>query len=189
MGGNGVGSSHLRGVLAQLEPGARVYLVVETSTIRRTSEELRADDDADPTSSRLVPAEGGLLPYRTVLGNLAHAHRGSKLSRRSIESSVEGPARDFGLGDVLERFPYELTPGRRRLAGLAKAMCCYQLPRVIVLEDAEGLPPWGGLLEQCHAPGLASVALLLVTDDANRAPGFGALTIGPSQDGDADART
>lgn len=120
---------------------------------------------------RLVPAEGGLLPHLTVLGNVMHGlrttHTVTKQAARE-ESLVK--VISCGLEDVQDRYPHEITPGRRRLAGVARALGAY--PRAIVLEDATGLPTWGSLLSIRPNPDLASAALLLITTNASRTTGF-----------------
>ncbi|HSV67762.1 MAG TPA: hypothetical protein VLJ59_17920 [Mycobacteriales bacterium] len=121
---------------------------------------------------RLVPAEGGLLPYLTVLGNLVHGGRAAHrfTQRAAAEEGCRAVGSRCGLDDVLDRYPHEITPGRRRLAGLARALCAR--PTAIVLEDAAGLPTWGALLDLDHNPELLSAALLLITPERGRALGF-----------------
>jgi ABC-type thiamine transport system ATPase subunit len=120
---------------------------------------------------RLVPAEGGLLPHLTVLGNVVHGHTVThRVTRRAAEDESRVTAARCGLEDVLDRYPHEVTPGRRRLAGVARALRAH--PAAIVLEDAAGLPTWGSLLRFDHNPELWSAALLLITTDPARTTGF-----------------
>jgi ABC-type nitrate/sulfonate/bicarbonate transport system ATPase subunit len=122
---------------------------------------------------RLVPAEGGLLPHRTVLGNLVHGNRiGRIIPRATAVEEIALTATGCGLDDVLDRYPHEITAGRRRVAGLARALCGLPAVTTVVLEDAPDMPTWPNLLEAVHAPELYSVALLLLTHDAERAAGF-----------------
>ncbi|MFI7066516.1 hypothetical protein ACIBL3_36350 [Kribbella sp. NPDC050124] len=121
---------------------------------------------------RLVPAEGGLLPHLTVLGNVVHGHTVThRVTRQAAEEHSRLTAEWCGLEDVLDRYPHEITPGRRRLAGVARALRAE--PRVIVLEDAGGLPTWGSLLGLRPNPELGRAAMLLITTDPERATGFG----------------
>jgi ABC-type taurine transport system ATPase subunit len=127
--------------------------------------------------TRLVPAGGGLLPHLTVLGNLLHGHRtGPGASRDTAAEECNASARRLGLGDVLERHPHEITAGRRRLGGLARALSAH--PCAIVLEDSPGLPTWGSLLEAAHDPDVLSAGLLLITGTRARAAGFGEVVDG-----------
>jgi len=121
---------------------------------------------------RLVPADGGLLPHLTVLQNLVRAHRLARRQvprRRAVEACREWAAQ-CGLDDVARRYPHELTPGRRRMGGVARALSSEA--EVIVLEDAVGLPTWATLLNLEHNPDLLGKALLLITPDRERATGF-----------------
>ena len=120
---------------------------------------------------RLVPAGGGLLPHLTVLGNIVHGHCSThRVTRRAAADECRATASRCGLDDVLDRYPHEITPGRRRLAGMARALRAH--PAAIVLEDAAGLPTWGALLRFDLNPELLSAALLLITTDESRTSGF-----------------
>ncbi len=122
---------------------------------------------------RLVPADGGLLPHLTVGQNLVRAHRVARrrVPRGRAAEACQVCASRCGLDDdVLRRHPYEITPGRRRLAGVARALCAEAA--VVVLEDAAGLPTWKAVLNLEHTPELYWPALLLVTSDERRADGF-----------------
>ena len=120
---------------------------------------------------RLVPAEGGLLPHLTVLGNIIHGHTVThRVTRRAAADESRVTASRCGLEDVLHRYPHEITSGRRRLAGVARALRAH--PAVIVLEDAAGLPTWDSLLRFDRNPELWSAALLLISTDPSRTSGF-----------------
>ena len=156
----------------------RALVVADAATARQCADLITgidepADDVVATTSGtvRLVPAEGGLLPHLTVLGNAVHGHTVThRVNHRAAAEESRFTAMRCGLGDVLDRYPHEITPGRRRLAGVARALCAR--PAVIVLEDAAGLPTWGSLLRLDRNPELWSVALLLITTDPNRTTGF-----------------
>jgi ABC-type thiamine transport system ATPase subunit len=160
----------LPGLPAQLRLaiGKQLALVVADAATARFAADLITgleDPPADVVVKaggpvRLVPAEGGLLPHLTVLGNVVHGH--------TVTHRVTAGL--CGLGDVLDRYPHEITPGRRRLAGLARALRADRA--VIVLEDAAGLPTWGSLLQYKSNPLLKSAALLLITTDIARTDGF-----------------
>jgi ABC-type nitrate/sulfonate/bicarbonate transport system ATPase subunit len=149
----------------------RAVVVTEPAVARRLAD---AVIELAGVPVRLVPAEGGLLPHLSVEGNLAHAYRARGLPRRDARAEAHGTASRCGLGDVLRRYPHEITPGRRRLAGVARALC--GRPGAIVLEDAPGLPTWAVLLDLAnvaeHLPDLLSAAVLLIAPDQARAAGF-----------------
>src|SRR5262249_54883220 len=116
-----------------LRPGDRCALIVsDRGQARRLADAIAGLDDpsAGPVVSgdggvRRVRAEGGLLPYLIVLENLVHGNRVSRkvpVPRRTAVDECRDTASWFGLDDVLKRYPYEITPGRRRLAGLARAL-------------------------------------------------------------------
>ena len=156
----------------------RALVVADAATARQVADVVAGLGEPPPGAIvessgtvRLVPAEGGLLPHLTVLGNIVHGHTVThRVTRRAAADECRVTATRCGLEDVLERYPHEITPGRRRLAGVARALRAH--PAVIVLEDAAGLPTWGSLLRFDHNPELWSAALLLVTTDPARTTGF-----------------
>lgn len=156
----------------------RAVVVPQAADRRRLADIVSGLEDPPPDAIvlaggpvRLVPAEGGLLPHLTVLGNVVHGHLTTRsITKQAARDQSRVQAIGCGLEDVLDRYPHELTPGRRRLAGVARALGAY--PRAIVLEDANGLPTWGSLLSIRPNPDLASVALLLITTSTSRTTGF-----------------
>lgn len=181
-----VASGLARTLCGQVESGRRVAAVVPSPTLRTVANRIVATMPRG--SCRLVPAEGGLLPHRTVLGNLVHGNRiGRIVPRATAVEEVALTASGCGLDDVLGRYPHEITAGRRRVAGLARALCGLPAVTAVVLEDAPDLPTWPNLLEGVHAPELYSVALLLLTYDAGRVDGFDlVVTESLSPQGDSD---
>lgn len=138
--------------------------------------------------ARLVPSDGGLLPNLTILRNILYTEcvvlrRPSEHPEKEVRHAT---AVTFGLNDVLDRYPFEVTVGRRRMAALARAL--RGGPSVVVLEDAPDAPTWGALLgadqfrrdaepelPMAESPVelLTGVAAVLVTCDPERAHGFG----------------
>jgi ABC-type taurine transport system ATPase subunit len=162
----------------ELELGERRALVVrDAAAVRRLADLVAGLEERPPGAVvkasdpiRLVPVEGGLLPHLTVLGNVVHGHVVShRVPRRAVEDECRQAASKCGLEDVLERYPHEITPGRRRLTGVARALAA--APAAVVLEDAPGLPTWGSLLSFPYAA-LSRPVLLLITTDAARTAGF-----------------
>ncbi|MFI5711363.1 hypothetical protein [Kribbella sp. NPDC051620] len=162
----------------QLVRGEQRALVVQDATTARLLADLISGlEEPSPNATiecsgaiRLVPAEGGLLPHLDVLGNIVHGHTVThRVTRRAAEDESRETAARCGLGDVLDRYPHEITPGRRRLAGVARALRAH--PTAIVLEDAAGLPTWGSLL-WFENPELWFPTLLLITTDPARTTGF-----------------
>lgn len=132
---------------------------------------------------RYVPAGGGLFPHSTVLDNVAyHARRGGRESYGLAKAKARREASGFGLDDVLHRYPHEITAGRRKLAGLMRALS--QRPALLVLGDADDLPRWGALLAttgyrptnsrtSARTPELlAGAATVLLTTSARRSFGL-----------------
>jgi ABC-type taurine transport system ATPase subunit len=162
-----------------IEVGEQRALVIPTAAAARRLADLVTGVEDPPDGAvvktggpvRLVPAEGGLLPHLTVLGNVIHGHTVAHRVTREVAKSLSTQTANWcGLEDVLHRYPHEITPGRRRLAGVARALRAE--PRVIVLEDAGGLPTWGSLFGLQPNPELKRAALVLITTDPERTAGF-----------------
>jgi ABC-type histidine transport system ATPase subunit len=160
----------------------RALVVADAATARQCADLIAGIDEAGDDvvvkaggAVRLVAAEGGLLPHLTVLGNVVHGHTVThRVTKKAAAEESRVTAARCGLEDVLDRYPHEITPGRRRLAAVARALRAH--PAVIVLEDAPGLPTWGSLLRFDHNPELWSAALLLITTDPARTTGFRLVT-------------
>lgn len=168
--------------VVEVEPGRRRAVVLRDPRAARRLADLATGLRRPPAGgvveasgpTRLVPPDGGLLPHLTVLGNLLHGHRtGPNAPRDTALEQCQASAGRLGLDDVLQRHPYEITAGRRRLAGIARALSAH--PSAIVLEDSAGLPTWGSLLDAAHDPELLSAGLLLITPASARAAGFTAV--------------
>lgn len=148
---------------------------------------------------RLVPPDGALLPHLTVLGNIVSTRRRTgRRHRLAAEQEIRAKAAEYGLDDLLDRYPHEIPVGRRRMAGLARALRAR--PAALVLEDEKGMPTWGSLLatawrgyqvradhadaRQSHTPELlATAATVLIVPTAD---GARALDDEPYLIGDAD---
>lgn len=146
---------------------------------------------------RLVPADGALLPHLTVLENILAAGHSVQ-----AEQELRARAAGYGLDGHLDRYPHEIPPGRRRLAGLAKAL--QARPDALIVEDAVDMPSWGALLasawrgyevrigaggrDEPRTPELlVGVATLLIVPTLDRATAFDAHPLVLTEAGDGRA--
>jgi len=68
----------------------------------------------------IVPQVGGLLPYLTVAQNITLPIR---MLGQPVQSQwIEGLAGQLGLGNLLSRYPQELSIGQRQRASLLRAL-------------------------------------------------------------------
>jgi ABC-type branched-subunit amino acid transport system ATPase component len=108
---------------------------------------------------------GGLFSELTLLENLtvvSHGH--SRRNRQHAEALLEA----FGLSDVKDERPTDLSHGRQRLAGLARAM--FQDPAVVLLDEpAAGLDSseTEGLIEPIKRLAAEGVGVLLIDHDVD----------------------
>jgi hypothetical protein len=142
---------------------------------------------------RLVPSDGALLPHLTVLENILTARYSTQ-----AELELRTRAAGYGLDGHLDRYPNEIPPGRRRLAGLARAL--QARPDALVVEDGVDMPSWGALLagawrgyevrlgdrgqDEPHTPELlVGVATVLIVPTVDRATAFDARPLVLTGDG------
>lgn len=84
-----------------------------------------------PSIGMVFRDDGGLFPNMTIEENVAlplHYHEGGRAEERA-RAMLES----VGLGESAERFPWELTRERMRLAALARALV-YR-PRLVLVDD------------------------------------------------------
>jgi ABC-type branched-subunit amino acid transport system ATPase component len=108
---------------------------------------------------------GGLFSELTLVENLtvvAHGH--SRRHRHEAEALLD----TFGLGDVMDERPTDLSHGRQRLAGLARAL--FQQPAIVLLDEpAAGLDSneTEGLIEPIKRLAAEGVGVLLIDHDVD----------------------
>jgi ABC-type nitrate/sulfonate/bicarbonate transport system ATPase subunit len=73
--------------------------------------------------------EDTLLPWLTVTNNVTLAQRESA----RLDSEARPLLEDFGLGDALQRYPYELSAGMRKRVEFARALLSDN--RVLLLDE------------------------------------------------------
>ncbi len=112
-----------------------------------------------------------LLPWRTVLGNARLGLELAGADRRAADGAATERANEFGLGDVLDSHPWQLSGGMRQRAALLRAT----LPESGVLLLDEPFGALDAITRRRLQHWLASVldrerrAVLLVTHDVEEA--------------------
>ncbi len=133
IGPNGAGKTTLFNVVSGIQRPASGAVIYARQPI----------NDLDPEAfSSLTVLENLLLPawlprFGGVLPDLVPLP-GAGAARRAARERARGIAAFLGIADTLERYPSELSLGRRRLVELARALAAN--PRLLLLDEpASGL--------------------------------------------------
>lgn len=108
-----------------------------------------------------------LFVKRTVREDLYEVFRGQKIPRETQDRTVAGIVALCGLGELLDRHPYDISGGEQQRAALAKVLLTS--PDVLLLDeptkgfDAEFKMTFGMILRRLTAQG---ITILMVSHDA-----------------------
>lgn len=122
VGRSGCGKSTLLRLLAGLEQPGAGGITLDGQPLRQTCDELR-----------LMFQDARLLPWRTVLDNVALGLPGS---RADVRRAALAALADVGLADRADEWPSRLSGGQRQRVALARALV--HRPRLLLLDEPLG---------------------------------------------------
>jgi NitT/TauT family transport system ATP-binding protein len=132
----------IREVDLTVEAGSFVALIGPSGSGKSTLLRLVSGLEA-PTAGRVTRAPAGgiafvfqdaqLLPWRTVLDNVALPLELAGVSRREARERARAPLADVELADVGERFPDQLSGGMRMRVSIARALVTD--PALLLLDE------------------------------------------------------
>ena len=154
------GTTALRGVSVQIEPGEFAYIVTDlrgagkSTFIRLLYREVKhdkgslkvADFDLDKIKKRDIPMlrrnvgvvfqDYKLLPKKTVYENIAYAMQVIGERRRNIKKRVMEVLDLVGLKHKVRSFPNELSGGEQQRIAIARAIV--NNPKVLIADEPTG---------------------------------------------------
>ena len=124
VGHSGCGKTTMLNILAGLEAPSEGVVNVDGQTI------------AGPSLDRAVIFQGhALLPWRTVLGNVAYAvsSRWPKASKAEVEARARTAIATVGLAGAEQKRPFQLSGGMKQRVGIARALSIK--PKILLMDE------------------------------------------------------
>ncbi|MCK2054101.1 ABC transporter ATP-binding protein [Methylobacterium sp. 37f] len=124
IGHSGCGKTTVLNILAGLEAPSEGVVIADGQAIEGTS------------LDRAVIFQGhALLPWRTVLGNVAYAvsSRWRKASRAEVRARAETAIATVGLAGSEHKRPSELSGGMKQRVGIARALAI--APKILLMDE------------------------------------------------------
>ena len=124
IGHSGCGKTSMLNILAGLEAPSEGVVIVDDQAIEGTS------------LDRAVIFQGhALLPWRTVLGNVAYAvaSRWRKAGKAEIEERARKAIATVGLAGSEHKRPSELSGGMKQRVGIARALAIE--PKILLMDE------------------------------------------------------
>ena len=124
IGHSGCGKTSMLNILAGLEPPSEGVVIVDNEAIQGTS------------LDRAVIFQGhALLPWRTVLGNVAYAvsSRWRKAPKAEVEARARKAIATVGLAGSEHKRPSELSGGMKQRVGIARALAIE--PKILLMDE------------------------------------------------------
>ena len=131
IGPSGCGKSTLLRLIADLDTATTGSL----SIFGKTSAQARTDQDYG-----IVFQQAGLLPWRTVAGNIALPLELHGLAKPARAERVAELASLVGLEEFVDRYPDQLSGGMQQRVAIARALA--EKPRLLLMDE-----PFGALDE------------------------------------------
>lgn len=131
MGLSGSGKSTLiRHFNRLIEPSAGEVIVQGQDVCRLPDSELRA---LRAKHIGMVFQHVALLPYRTVLQNVALPLEVQQISKAKREETCRTALETVGLGNWMDRYPSELSGGMQQRVGIARALAAN--PEILLMDE------------------------------------------------------
>jgi NitT/TauT family transport system ATP-binding protein len=131
IGPSGCGKSTLLRLIADLDDASSG----ELSIFGKTARQARVDQDYG-----IAFQQAGLLPWRTVAGNIELPLELHKVGRDARAARVAELADLVGLSDFMDRYPDQLSGGMQQRVAIARALA--EQPRLLLMDE-----PFGALDE------------------------------------------
>jgi len=131
MGPNGSGKSTFLHAIAGLLPVTSGSLVLDNQTLDEAAKAVFIDPTQRPVG---IVFQGGLLfETMTILENIIFGLRARKIKRTEATVQAQPLINQFGLTELLQRQPRELSGGQAQRVAIARALITK--PKVLLLDE------------------------------------------------------
>lgn len=134
MGPSGAGKSTLLHVLATIDSPTRGDILIDQINIANMKEEELADFRRDHLG--FIFQDYHLLDSLTVRENILLPLAIAKRPVAEIEERVDAIARTFGISDILDKYPYQISGGQKQRTAAGRALASN--PKLIFADEPTG---------------------------------------------------
>ncbi|WP_152658161.1 ABC transporter ATP-binding protein [Oceanobacillus sp. CFH 90083] len=134
MGPSGAGKSTLLNVLATIDTPTKGDIYVEEDNIAKMKEDKLADFRRDHLG--FIFQDYNLLDSLTVRENILLPLAIAKQPAKEIEEKVNTISRSFGIEDLLDKYPYQISGGQKQRTASCRALVSN--PKLIFADEPTG---------------------------------------------------
>ncbi|MFD1386249.1 ABC transporter ATP-binding protein [Oceanobacillus oncorhynchi subsp. oncorhynchi] len=134
MGPSGAGKSTLLNVLATIDAPTKGDIYVEADNIAKMKEDKLADFRRDHLG--FIFQDYNLLDSLTVRENILLPLAIAKQPAKEIEEKVNAISRSFGIEDLLDKYPYQISGGQKQRTASCRALVSN--PKLIFADEPTG---------------------------------------------------
>ncbi|WP_462413481.1 ABC transporter ATP-binding protein [Neobacillus sp. Marseille-QA0830] len=134
MGPSGAGKSTLLNVLSTIEPATSGMIQINGTNLTKMKEKDLTDFRREEMG--FIFQDYNLLDTLTVEENILLPLTFSNLSAAQMKSRVSDLSKRFGILEILEKYPYEISGGQQQRTAVCRAIACE--PSILFADEPTG---------------------------------------------------
>lgn len=134
MGPSGSGKTTLLNIISTIDEVSSGYIYIDGTDLAKISQK----DIAKFRRENLgfIFQDFNLLDTLTIHENIALALTIKRHKKQEIDSKVKAVAEELGIGDILQKYPYEVSGGQKQRCACARALITD--PKLILADEPTG---------------------------------------------------
>jgi putative ABC transport system ATP-binding protein len=134
MGPSGSGKTTLLNIISTIDEVSSGYIYIDGTDLTKISQK----DIAKFRRENLgfIFQDFNLLDTLTIHENIALALTIKRHKKQEIDSKVKAVAEELGIGDILQKYPYEVSGGQKQRCACARALITD--PKLILADEPTG---------------------------------------------------